>query len=244
MESGAEKHSLQDFEGEVSFRDTDKNRFYQFYPQDSLTTVALCKLNLKLTTKGKDGAYVSDDWLFIKRSSKKGGHAEEQLVEESKKKIEEFTKEHKATLQSIQLVVMITYSPCKECRPLLVDYLGSLTCHTELVLRFAYLYKDGITGDEIPIVNLANWLIELEGLNGRGKPKLVVELEAISVATELSDYSHRDKAKWIEVKKKREGEDKKVIDIVQQVYKRKRAIEKENTERAAELARGTKKLQV
>lgn len=29
-----------------SFRDSDKNRFFQFYPQDSLTTVAMSKVRL------------------------------------------------------------------------------------------------------------------------------------------------------------------------------------------------------
>ena len=240
MASRVEKHSLHDFAGEVSFRDADKNRFHQFYPQDSLTTVALCKLNLKLI---KDGTTVSEDCLFITRSDK-NGHAEKSLVEETKKKIADFEKKHKTKLQSIQLVVMITYSPCKECRPLLRDFLEKLNGQIEFVLRFAYLYKDGVKGNEIPINNLANWLIELDGLHDGGKAKKDVRLEAISVTNELSDYSHRDKVKWIEVKEKREREDKEVIDIVQQVYKRKREIEDENKKRADKLAAKVKKLKV
>ena len=250
MASPVEEHSLHDFAGEVSFRDSDKSRFHQFYPQDSLTTVALCKLNLKLI---KDKTTVSEDCLFMfitrsKRVVHAGKvnkiHAEKSLVEETKKKIADFEKKHETKLHSIQLVVMITYSPCKECRPLLRDFLEKLNGQIEFVLRFAYLYKDRERGNEIPIKNLANWLIELDGLNGGGEAKKVVRLEAISVRNELSDYSHRDKVKWIEVKEKREREDNEVIDIVQQVYTTKRKIEDENQQRADELAAEVQQLEV
>ena len=53
-EGGYDRYDLSYFTGDVTFsnsehfRDSDKDRFFQFNPQDSLTTVAISKLHYSL----------------------------------------------------------------------------------------------------------------------------------------------------------------------------------------------------
>ncbi len=202
-----EKHSLSDFVGVDEFTDIDKNRFFKVNKDDLFHTVALCKLRLIK----KDGTLVNEK--FIKRSSQKEGHAEKQLVDTVKR----FKEDHTTTLKFIKLVVMMNYSPCEKCRPLLQDDLYSLHPNIKLLLRFSQLYHDKLEysyreKDDDVIDKLANWLIELE------EQEKCIKLEAISVVDELADYQ-------CEVKRNRKDDDEIVKGIVKKVYEKKKDIE-------------------
>lgn len=225
------------FADSQNFRDSDKNRFFQFYPQDSRTTVAISKV--QLTGTKRDKTKDTRDVNVLTRSSKQG-HAEKQTVGKIREIIKEL-EDSGTKLKTLTLVMNITYSPCNDadnnCQNVLQLFFESLPCEITFVLRFAYLYHEkGVRGDEKPIEQLANWMIELEGVCG------MIRVESIEVTKELSSYSHRDQTKWEEVKKKREEEDIAMKDIVRQVNIRKREIEEENRRRdeAAAASLGTK----
>ena len=233
-EGGYDRYNLSYFTGDVTFadsqnfRDSDKNRFFQFNPQDSLTTVAISKV--QLTGMKKDKTKDARDVNVLTRSSKKDGHAEKQTVDKIRQIIGEL-EDSGTKVETLTLVMNITYSPCNDadnnCQNVLQRFFECLPCGITFVLRFAYLYHEkGVRGDEKPIEQLANWMIGLEGVCG------MIRVESIEVTKELSSYSHRDQTKWEQVKKKREEGDIAMKATVRQVYTRKREIEEENRRRA------------
>lgn len=237
------------FADSESFRDSDKNRFFQFYPQDSLTTVAISTVQLTGTKKDKTHKLQHNTTVttpainVITRSNRKDGHAEKQTVNKIRQIIKEL-EDSGTKLETLTLVMNITYSPCSDadnnCQHVLQQFFETLLpCKITFVLRFAYLYHEkGVKGDDKPIEQLANWMIALEGV------RHTIRVESIEVTKELSSYSHRDKEKWEKVKKKREEEDKAMKDIVIQVYKRKGEIEEENRKRAEAAAASLGKLRI
>lgn len=226
------------FADSQSFRDSDKSRFFQFHPLDSRTTVAISKV--QLTGMKKDKTQVTIDVNVLTRSDKKAGHAEKQTAGKIRQIIKQL-EDSGAKLETLTLVMNITYSPCNDadnnCQKVLQQFLETLGCKITFVLRFAYLYKKGVKGNDKPIEQLANWMIGLEA-------GCTMRVEPIEVTKELSSYSPRNQQEWEKVKKKREEEDKAMKDIVTQVYKRKREIEEENRKRDEAAAASLGKIKI
>ena len=199
-----------------NLRDSDKQRFFQVYSQDSGTTVALIHLEIKYKA---DNPTTGD---FIKRSSKKAGHAEAQAIEEINSILK--TNEQKK-VESVDIVMNITYSPCigSECLQKLYIFFSQMSERSKFHLRLAYLHHEkGEKGATKPVERLASWLIAMDDV-----PQCEVKLDAIQVAQELKDYSFRDQSKWKSALDTRKKMDEEMLLIIQKIYEKKEELKKE-----------------
>ena len=185
------RHTLADYKESIKSR--YKDTFFQINSFIDSTTVALCVI-----------PGIKKERIFC---SKGGKHAEVAFIEDV-----ELEKIHRSDGE-VEIVMMISKSPCFNCREALEVFFEIFPCPINFVLRIANLYQGKYnTPLDVVISDLMTWLDYLR------KQKIVenVQLEPISVTEELKDYktSGFDVDKWSPVLDARKRKDDNIESIV------------------------------
>ena len=122
------------------------------------------------------------------------------------------------TLREINLTLMFTHCPCRQCLYNILEYL--ILAHVDKIHLTVHIAN--FCDEEPTISDMAMWMVELEEKN------IPIQLEEILVMTQIPTvYKPKDKCKleWYQIKKERRSYDSDIKTIVSEIYSEKHTIQ-------------------